>query len=252
MNTSFQPQRRSICLEQHDYSSAGAYYATICTETRGINWFGAVSSSDGVQLSPAGEMVRCELERLPQRFTNLEIDEFIVMPDHVHVIFILHAAPDLEPVQPVAPRNDADTSIRRGELNVRPAPHAERRTNPIQSVALNPNHPSPSSESESALGVRAVKGEHAVRPYANASARGGYVHPNGTQADSIGRIVQLFKTFTTQEYIKGVRGQGWPQFEKRFWERNYWERVIRDDAELEVRRAYIAGNPACHLEKRGG
>ena len=101
------------------------------------------------------------------------------------------------------------------------------------------------------MGVRTVKGEHSVRPYANASARGEYVHPNGTQADSIGRIVQLFKTFTTQEYIKGVRGQGWPPFEKRFWERNYWERVLRDDAELEVRRAYIAGNPVRHLEARG-
>ena len=87
-----------------------------------------------------------ELERLPQRFTNLEIDEFIVMPDHIHVLFILH--------------DDADTTTRRGELNVCPAPHAERRTNPIQSAALNPNQPDPSSKS--ALGVRAVKGEHVV------------------------------------------------------------------------------------------
>ena len=67
----------------------------------------------------------------------------------------------------------------------------------------------------------------------------------------MGRIVQLLKTFTTQEYIKGVRGQGWPKFEKRFWERNYWERVIRDDAELEVKRAYIASNPTRWLGARG-
>ncbi len=237
MNQQFQ-QRKSIRLEHHDYSSAGAYFTTICTETRGTNWFSEVSSSDGVRLSPAGEMVRRELEGLPERFTNLEIDEFIVMPDHVHVIFILH--------------DDTDTRIRRGELNVRPATHAERRTKPIQSAALNPNELNLSSESESALGVRAVKGEHAVRPYANGQARAEYVHPNGTQADSIGRIVQLFKTFTTQEYIKGVRGQGWPPFEKRFWERNYWERVLRDDAELEVKRVYIVTNPVRHLEKRGG
>ena len=234
MNQQFQHQRRSIRLEHHDCSSAGAYFATICTETRGINWFGAVSSSDGVQLSPAGEMVRRELERLPQRFTNLEIDEFIVMPDHVHVIFILH--------------DDADTATRRGELHLPPE-------------SVNANQPTPSSES--ALGVCAVKGEHVVRrthvrkakrthgrdarPYAKAQAREReYVHPNGTQADSIGRIMQLFKTFTTQEYTKGVRESGWPPFEKRFW-----ERVIRDDAELEVKRARITGNPARHLKTRG-
>ena len=242
MNSQFQHQRRSIGLEHHDYSSDGAYFVTVCTETRALDWFGNVSSN-GVQLNPAGEMVNHELERLLQRFTNLEIDEFIVMPDHIHVLFILH--------------DDADTTTRRGELNVCPASHAERRTNLIQSAALNPNQPDPSGKS--ALSVRALKGEHVVhcthgrdvRPYASTQARGEYVHPNGTQADSIGRIVQLFKIFTTQEYIKGVRGQGWQPFEKRFWKRNYWERVIRDDAELEVKRAYIAGNPARYLKTRG-
>ena len=199
-------------------------------------------------------MVRNELERLPQRFTNLEIDEFIIMPDHVHVIFILHddtdTAINVEPMQPAALGDDTDARIRRGELNVRPAPDAEHSIKPNQLAVLNPNQPDLSSES--ALGVRAVKGEHTVRPYAKALARGReYVHPNGTKADSIGRIVQLFKTFTTQEYIKGVRGQGWPPFEKRFWERNYWERIIRDDAELEVKRAYIALNPVCWLKTRG-
>ena len=240
MNSQFQHQRRSIRLEHHDYSSAGAYFATICTEARGVNWFGAISS-DSVQLGPAGEMVAQELENLTRRFTNLEIDEFIVMPDHMHVIFVLH--------------DDTDTTTRRGEQNVRPAPHAARQTK-SNLTALNDQ---PNSSSESALGDRAVKGEHVVhcthgrdvRPYASAQARGEYVHPNGTQADLIGRIVQLFKTFTTQEYSKGVRGLGWQPFEKRFWERNYWERVIRDDAELEVKRAYIAGNPARYLKTRG-
>jgi len=235
VNTQFQHQRRSIRLVAHDYSSAGAYFATVCTEARGVNWFGEVSG-DGV-LSPAGEMVRRELEGLPQRFTNLEIDEFIVMPDHVHVIFILH--------------DDADTTTRRGEPRVRPATYAAR--NP-ESDQLKASSRSPQSQgslpANESIDSRVVPGDHVVHCTHGRDDRP-YVRPSGTQFGSLGRIVQAFKSVTTVQYVRGVRESGWPPFKKRFWERNYWERVLRDNAELEVKRAYIALNPARHLEERG-
>lgn len=65
----------------------------------------------------------------------------------------------------------------------------------------------------------------------------------GAQAAPLPQIMQWFKTMTTNEYIRGVRQRGWPPFPGRLWQRNYYERVIRDDAELNRARQYIIDNP---------
>jgi REP element-mobilizing transposase RayT len=52
-----------------------------------------------------------------------------------------------------------------------------------------------------------------------------------------------FKTMTTNEYIRGVKGLGWTPFQRRFWQRNYYEHVIRNDDSLNRIREYIINNP---------
>ena len=49
---------------------------------------------------------------------------------------------------------------------------------------------------------------------------------------------------TTNEYIRGVRQYGWPEFSGKLWQRNYWERIVRDEGELQSVRQYIRNNPA--------
>ena len=66
--------------------------------------------------------------------------------------------------------------------------------------------------------------------------------PAPTQV-SLFDVVHWFKTMTTNGYIKGVKEEGWMRFEKRLWQRNYWERVIRNEAELQKFRSYIGTNP---------
>ena len=60
---------------------------------------------------------------------------------------------------------------------------------------------------------------------------------------SIGDIVGTFKSITTHEYIVGVKNSGWPPFDTRLWQRNYWERIIRNEKELDRIREYIRNNP---------
>ncbi len=55
--------------------------------------------------------------------------------------------------------------------------------------------------------------------------------------------IQWFKTMTTNEYIRGVNESRWPTFIKRFWQRNYYEHVIRDERDLNRIREYIVNNP---------
>lgn len=112
--------------------------------------------------------------------------------------------------------NEPDDDVdRRGEPRVRPPLRCEYKDH----------------------GEHENQGEHKVRPY-------------GTAAGSVGRIVQAFKSMTTNAYIHGVNEHGWPPFAGRLWQRNYYERVIRDERELDAARKYILENPLkWHLDR---
>jgi len=57
------------------------------------------------------------------------------------------------------------------------------------------------------------------------------------------RVVQWFKTMTTNEYIRGVKNNHWQRFDKKLWQRNYWEHVIRNENEYNHIAQYIMDNP---------
>jgi putative transposase len=60
---------------------------------------------------------------------------------------------------------------------------------------------------------------------------------------SLSTILQNFKTYTTNCYIKGVKDFGWQPFEKRLWQRSFYEHIIRSDESLANIRQYIIDNP---------
>lgn len=59
----------------------------------------------------------------------------------------------------------------------------------------------------------------------------------------LSEIVGAFKSITTNEYIRGVNECGWPPFEKRVWQRNYYEHIIRDSIDYCRIADYIQNNP---------
>ncbi len=64
------------------------------------------------------------------------------------------------------------------------------------------------------------------------------------------RVIQWFKTMTTNEYIHGVKSNNWKPFARSLWQRSYFEHVIRDDNSLNRIRDYIQNNPdSWHLDK---
>ena len=62
-------------------------------------------------------------------------------------------------------------------------------------------------------------------------------------APTLGDIIGAFKSITTNIYIKGVNGNKWESFPGKLWQRNYFERVIRDENEMNRIREYIRNNP---------
>jgi len=58
------------------------------------------------------------------------------------------------------------------------------------------------------------------------------------------QVVQWFKTMTTNGYIRGVKQNHWQRFDKRLWQRNYYEHVVRDEKSYLNISEYIKTNPS--------
>lgn len=76
--------RRSIRLQQYDYTQSAFYFITICTHNR-FCLFGAIEN-DAMRLSKQGAIAVDCWSAIPDHFSCIELDEFIVMPNHVHGI----------------------------------------------------------------------------------------------------------------------------------------------------------------------
>ena len=79
--------RRSTCLRGYDYSQAGAYFVTICAHGHG-RMFGEIVDGRWAP-NEFGKIVEEEWERTGALRDNVTLDDFIVMPDHLHGIIRL-------------------------------------------------------------------------------------------------------------------------------------------------------------------
>jgi REP element-mobilizing transposase RayT len=78
--------RRSIRLRGYDYSQAGAYFVTLCTHNREC-LFGEIANG-AMQLNTAGKIVADEWLKIAQIRDEIELDEWAVMPNHLHGIVV--------------------------------------------------------------------------------------------------------------------------------------------------------------------
>ena len=161
-------RRKTIRLKDWDYSSEGAYYVTLCTDKMG-HLFGKVAN-ENMELNGFGKIVQKEWLRTAELRTNVVIDEFIVMPNHLHgIIMILEKA---------------GGKAGRGELT----------------FAHNKHLRSPSQ--------------------------------------SLGSIIRGFKSASTRRINENRNSMN-----EKIWQRNYYERIIRNYNELDKFRNYILENP---------
>jgi len=79
--------RHSIRLKGYDYSQAGAYFVTICTQNREC-LFGDITDA-GMVLNEGGKVVERCWHDIPSHFPQVELDAFVVMPNHVHGILVI-------------------------------------------------------------------------------------------------------------------------------------------------------------------
>ena len=98
--TKFLPQRKHPRLKEYDYSSAGAYYVTICTQNRRCLFSTIVGQEFApavLQLTAYGKIAEEQLFLLEQRYPTLMIDRYVIMPNHIHAILVLEDAAGASP-----------------------------------------------------------------------------------------------------------------------------------------------------------
>jgi len=86
------PTRKRIRLKGYDYSQEGAYFITICTQNK-YNLFGYVhvgANSVRPHLSDVGEIVKTAIEKISQVYTLVHVESYVIMPNHIHMILIVH------------------------------------------------------------------------------------------------------------------------------------------------------------------
>ena len=215
-------KRRSIRLKGYDYSQAGLYFITICIQDREM-LLGKIKN-DEMLLNDAGKMVRKEWEKLPQRFNAIVLHEFVIMPNHFHAILEIVRATLV-----VAPNEAARDET--GEL-----PGATTRVAPTTPDAMGQ------------LPGATTRVAPTVAPNETAPDEAGELPGATTRvaqiAKTIGDVMGAFKSITTGKYIDGVKNYGWPSFNRKLWQRNYYEHIIRNERAYENISEYIINNPA--------
>ncbi len=151
-------QRRTIRLKGYDYKRLGAYFVTIATRNRESR-FGDIIDGE-VRLNDTGRLVKSAWEWLTMRYAYVELDTYVVMPNHLHGI--------IDIFDQYSGNREKDQALRK----------------------------------------------------------------------PLGRLIGAFKTWSTRRVNNALETPGQP-----LWQRNYYERVIRNDEELDRVREYIVYNP---------
>ena len=242
------PKRSTIRWQGYDYANIGAYYLTICTQDR-LHLFGRIA--DGVMHpSPIGEWVQRCWDAIPEHMPHVDVGEFVVMPNHVHGIVVIRE----RLVRAGNSRGDVGADHDRPDTvqtpDTKPDDDAMQRsdTMPVPDATTQTGMPETATDGNTANAPHAqMRADHdrPLRPPADPDAR---PHPPDAPpkrtmpivpVGSLGRIVRAYKSAVTRmAYRDGLLPHGTP-----VWQRNYWDRVIRDDGEHERIARYIRDNP---------
>ena len=83
------PIRKSLGLKDYAYTEQGMYFITICVKDR-LQLLGKIIDNNSIFLTREGEIVEQNLKQIEQTFENTTIDEYVIMPNHIHMIITIN------------------------------------------------------------------------------------------------------------------------------------------------------------------
>ena len=84
-------KRKPTRLYRHDYSTPGAYFITVCTKNKEkiLSNVGEGLAPPEPHLSVYGKIAEQQLLELEERYSNITLDKYVIMPNHIHMILVL-------------------------------------------------------------------------------------------------------------------------------------------------------------------
>ena len=202
--------RRSIRLQDYDYSSEGAYFVTICARHREC-LFGEIVNGE-IVLNEYGKIAEQCWNDMPNHYHNIVLDAYIVMPNHFHgIIFITDNVDNVRAIHEL-PQHELH------ELPQHELPQHELLQHEL------PLHESPLHES--------LQHELPLRKSPIQS-------PLQRRKMLLPKIIGRFKMNVAKQINQIRNTLGIP-----VWQRNYYEHIIRNEESLNNIRNYIVNNPS--------
>jgi len=201
-------KRKSIRLKGYDYSSEGLYFITICCDQM-IPLFGEIENGS-MQLNDLGIIAeKCWLE-IPEHFPEVYLHEFIIMPNHIHGIIEITVRANQH-----SPNNDIINNL------------------PIDIELTNQHSPDEMNEiTEFPVDIDSPKEIDGMT-----EIKANIDSPLRSPSKTIGSIIRGYKIGVTKWARQNTDV-------KNVWQRNYYERIIRDEQSYSQITEYIKNNPA--------
>ncbi len=206
--------RRSIRLKGYDYAQSGLYFITICCQNRACI-FGHIENGIMI-MNQYGKIAHKHWENTIEIRNNIELHEFVVMPNHIHGIIQIsrrgvshtpHVYNEMGLTNNI-PKNDFHSSSLHG---VSHTPHTYNEMGLTDNIQTNDYHSS--------------------------SLQGVCDTPLRSPSQTIGAIIRGYKSSVTKQL--NLMG-----YNDTIWQRNYHEHIIRNEQSYIKISNYIIHNPA--------
>jgi len=218
--------RRSVRLKEYDYSQEGLYFITICCNDRAC-LFGEIINGEMI-LNANGIIAYNEWLKTNEIRSNVELDVFVIMPNHMHGIIII--------------KND---DHRRGVLHT-PGSTAHTPGSSVHTPGSIMHKPNLSTSTNSIMNEFDNESHLSVieQGVCNTPLQNPNVCniPLRSPSNTIGAIVRGYKSAVTKQM--NILGSGTYNQSTIVWQRNYHEHIIRNEQSYQNIADYIVNNPA--------
>jgi len=185
--------------------------------------FGEIVDGE-MRLNKLGEIVRSHWMKLPQHHAHLQLDAFIVMPNHVHGILVLTD-------DPVGAGSADRVSVEPMRVTSKPALPGSADRVSVEPMRVISKPALPGSADRASVEPMRVISKPALPGSADRVS-------TPTNRHGISEMIRQFKTFSARRINRIRNVKGLP-----VWQRNYYEYIIRNDVALQHIQQYIHNNP---------
>ncbi|MPW27286.1 hypothetical protein GC105_16085 [Alkalibaculum sp. M08DMB] len=203
-------KRKNIRLQNYDYSQNGAYFITLCTKDKQhlLGRIKETHKNPQIILNNIGKLVAEEINDLSNIYDTVSVDNFVIMPNHIHIIIIIE---------------DHHTG-RTQFIPTKNTPNVPNGSSgELSSPTQEPSTPNGGS------GELSSPTQELSTPN---SGSGELSSPITTNPPTIPRIIKQFKGSITKKLHTSI------------WQKSYYDHIIRDERDYQIRNKYINENPA--------